>query len=189
MNLLSLLISFSNSIQFRNATWSKPVSSLWSSWLPHFVREAHLRKTHTCSEDLWQGPCHSLAMTWSMTCPCGLNIMKVWIPRSLESWNQFTGVWVDGVDGSMGHWKWSKFNILWNSLIKFSILNDHLTSWYPWDLDPRKLDCLCGTERRNDEQLPRVHFAAPDHAKKSRMPSGLHLDAGLFRWWKVSPLL
>ena len=34
MNLLSLLRSFSNSIQFRNATWSRPVSSLWSSWLP-----------------------------------------------------------------------------------------------------------------------------------------------------------
>lgn len=39
----------------------------------------------------------------------------------------------------------------------------------------RRLDCLCGTERRCDEQLPRVHFQAPDMAK-SRMPQGLHLD-------------
>ena len=41
----------------------------------------------------------------------------------------------------------------------------------------RRLDCLCGTERRCDEQLPRVHFQAPDMAK-SRMPQGVHLETG-----------
>ena len=101
--------------------------------------------------------------------------MKVWIPRSLESWNQFTG-WVDGrIHGSVDLVENGPNSIFLNILstvVSFSIL-------ISWD-DPRKLDCLCGTERRNDEQLPRVHFAAPDHVKKSRMPSGLHLDAGLF---------
>ena len=41
----------------------------------------------------------------------------------------------------------------------------------------RRLDCLCGTQRRGDEQRPRVHFQAPEMTN-SRMPQGLHLETG-----------
>eukprot|EP00439_Symbiodinium_sp_Y106_P056612 s247_g7.t4 len=40
----------------------------------------------------------------------------------------------------------------------------------------RRLDLLCGTPRRPDEQPPRVHFQAPHGAVSQRMLSGLHLD-------------
>ncbi|CAE7324166.1 yrrM [Symbiodinium microadriaticum] len=40
----------------------------------------------------------------------------------------------------------------------------------------RRLDVLCGTPRRRDEQPPRVHFQAPHGAVQQRMLSGLHLD-------------
>lgn len=152
-----------------------------------FCREAHLRKAHTCSEDVWQGR----ATVWPWREVWHAHVAwTLWRYGSRDRSRAGINLQEFGsMGGSMGQSTWLKMvQIQYPLNILNIILNSwyHLVPWYPWDLNPRKLDCLCGTERRNDEQLPRVHFAAPDHAKKSRMPSGLHLDAGLFCWLKVS---